>query len=316
MQEPEDPPSSAYVPDAAAVAPSANGGPDGSREGGPDGSPDDDRQAELDRLRREVRDLRGKLVAHPLISQAQGMLQERYRLPDAESAFELMKRCSQQHNMKLRSLASAVVSVPRPDEERGLWFPGRSGRTPPALRFLPGHRPDKVNRSTVLKQVLHQALSLTDASMGDLQTMEPAVGLRMEHHYGLSEEFLDFFALVEEGTPCFLAARRQVRVVSDIATDPVVGEPAREMILSVGSRTAHSIPMLSATGRTVGVFSLHLPRENQELTRAQATALEGVAAQAGRWLEWHQRTILLNALEDLHRRGTALRARPPRRPTD
>ncbi|WP_050514772.1 ANTAR domain-containing protein [Streptomyces rimosus] len=302
MQQPEDSPSADQVPDVAGVPPGA----DGARDDGPQ----DDRQAELDRLRREVRDLRGKLVAHPLVSQAQGMLQERYRLPDAQSAFDLLKHCSQQHNMKLRSLASAVVSVPRPDDERGLWFPRRSGRTPPALRFLPGHRPDKVNRSTVLKQVLHQALTITDASMGDLQTMEPAVGLRMEQHHGLTEEFLNFFALVEEGTSCFLAARRQVRVASDVATDPEVSEPAREMILSIGSRTAHSMPMLSAAGRTVGVYSLHLPRAKQELTRAQATAVDGMAVQAGRWLDWHQRTILLNALEDLHRQGTRLRARP------
>ncbi|MFH8748078.1 ANTAR domain-containing protein [Streptomyces rimosus] len=312
MQDPEDSPSSAYVPDAAAVAPSANGGPDGSR----DDSPEDGRQAELDRLRREVRDLRGKLVAHPLVSQAQGMLQERYRLPDAESAFELMKRCSQQHNLKLRALASAVVSVPRPDDDRGLWFPGRSGRMPPALRFLPGHRPDKVNRSTVLKQVLHQALSVTDTTMADLQTLEPAIGLRMEQHRGLSEEFLDHFAVVEEGTPCSLAARRRVRVVSDVTTDRTLSEPAREMILAVGSRTVHSMPMLSAAGRTVGVYSLHLPGRRQELTRAQATALDGLGAEAGRWLDWHQRTIMLDALEELHRRGTVLRGRPRRRPTD
>ncbi|GAA0463199.1 ANTAR domain-containing protein [Streptomyces olivaceiscleroticus] len=281
-----------------------------------DGEPSDARQEELDRLQREVRDLRAKVRTHPPISLAQGIVQERYRLPDAQSAFDLMKRCSQRHNLKLRVLASAVVSVPRPDDDRGLWFPGRSDRRPPALRFLPGHRPDKVNRSTVLKQVLHQALDCTGAPMGDLQTVEPPVGLRMEQHRGLSEEFLDFFAVVDEGTSCSLAARRRVRVASDVASDPAVSEPAREMILSVGSRTTHSTPMLSPAGRTVGVFSLHLPRENQDLTRAQATAMDAIAVQAGRWLDWHQRTIVLNALEDVHRYGTALRGTPIRRPTD
>ncbi|MEU7488569.1 GAF and ANTAR domain-containing protein [Streptomyces sp. NPDC042319] len=276
----------------------------------------DIRQEEVDQLRREVRDLRAKVRTHPLIAQAQGIVQERYRLPDAHSAFELMKRCAQRHNLKLRTLASAVVSVPRPDGERGLWFPGRSGRRPPALRFLPGHRPDKVNRSTVLKRVLHQARTLTDAPMGDLQTVEPSLGLRMEHHYGLSEEFLDFFAVVDEGTSCFQAAQSRARVASDVATDPAVSEPSREMIWSVGSRTTHSLPMLSTAGHTLGVFSLHLPRPNQDLTRAQATALDAIALQAGRWLDWHQHTVVLNALEDLHRHGTALRAAPPRRPSD
>ncbi|OKI02074.1 hypothetical protein A6A06_13350 [Streptomyces sp. CB02923] len=296
-----DPLSAAHAPDTAAVPRDA----DGAR---------DDGRAEIDGLRREIRDLRGKLLAHPLVSQAQGVLQERYRLPDGQAAFELLKRCSQQHNLKLRSLASAVVSVPRPDDERGLWFPGRTGRTPPPLRFLPGHRPDTVHRGTVLKQVLHQALAYTDAEMGDLQSVEPSAGLRMEHHHGLSQEFRDFFALVDaENTSCSQAARRQVRVTSDIATDPVFTEPAREMILSIGSRTAHSTPMVAASGRTVGVFSLHLPRAGQQLTRPQATALDGMAGQAGRWLEWHRHTVLMDALEDLHRRGKALRADPPER---
>ncbi|MFD7666661.1 ANTAR domain-containing protein [Streptomyces sp. NPDC059788] len=314
MHEPVDPSAAAPAPGTAAAPSDA----DGTRDTGPgNGAPEDGGQAEIDRLRREVRDLRGKLLAHPLISQAQGLLQERYRLPDAQTAFELMKRCSQQHNLKLRSLASAVVSVPRPDDERGPWFPGRAGRTPPPLPFLPGHRPDTVNRGTVLKRVLHQALVYTDAGMGDLQSAEPSTGLRMEHHHGLSREFRDFFALVDaENTTCALAARRQVSVTSDIATDPVFTEPARQMILSTGSRTAHSTPMVAASGRTVGVFSVHLPRARQTLTRSQTTALETMAAQAGRWLEWHRQTVLLNALEDLHHRGRALRADPSRRLTD
>ncbi|MGW0613126.1 hypothetical protein [Streptomyces sp. NPDC002788] len=41
---------------------------------------------ELERLRAEVRDLRARARVYPLISQTQGMLQERYGLPDAESA--------------------------------------------------------------------------------------------------------------------------------------------------------------------------------------------------------------------------------------
>ncbi|MEU2791322.1 ANTAR domain-containing protein [Streptomyces sp. NPDC007100] len=299
-------------------ADSPSAGRDEEQAAGPDGGgARDAREEELDRLRREVRDLRGKLLAHPLISHAQGILQERYLLPDAQTAFELLKRSSQRHNLKLRTLASGVVSVPRPDDERGPWFPSRKGRTPPALRFLPGHRPDKVNRSTVLKRVLHQALACTDAEMGDLQSAEPSAGLRMEHHYGLSQEFRDFFALVDaDNTSCSKAARHQERVMADIATDPVFTEPAREMILSVGSRTAHSMPMVAASGRTVGVFSLHLPRRKQALTRPQAAALDGMAAQAGRWLEWHERTVLLDALEDVHRAGTALRATRARRLPD
>ncbi|MFI1044212.1 ANTAR domain-containing protein [Streptomyces griseoruber] len=58
---------------------------------------------EVLRLRAEVRALRARGRARPLISQAQGMLQERYALPDADGAFTLMRRASQRYNVKLRT---------------------------------------------------------------------------------------------------------------------------------------------------------------------------------------------------------------------
>ncbi|WP_239110737.1 ANTAR domain-containing protein, partial [Streptomyces microflavus] len=45
----------------------------------------------------EVHDLRANLRTRPLIAQAQGILQERYGLRDAETAFDLLRDSSQQH---------------------------------------------------------------------------------------------------------------------------------------------------------------------------------------------------------------------------
>ncbi|MFJ7175834.1 hypothetical protein ACIQXA_05260 [Streptomyces massasporeus] len=44
---------------------------------------DDD--GELERLRAEVRDLRARARVRPLISQAQGIVRERYALPDGRA---------------------------------------------------------------------------------------------------------------------------------------------------------------------------------------------------------------------------------------
>ncbi|MBT2893799.1 ANTAR domain-containing protein, partial [Streptomyces sp. McG2] len=69
----------------------------------------------------EVHDLRASLRTRPLIAQAQGILQERYGLRDAETAFDLLRDSSQQHNVKLRTLASVFLSAPRP-ADGPQWF--------------------------------------------------------------------------------------------------------------------------------------------------------------------------------------------------
>lgn len=78
------------------------------------------------RLRAQVRDLRARSRAHVLIAEAQGMLRERYALPDADRAFTLMRVASQRYNVKMRTLAEVLLSAPRPDAREALWFPRRA----------------------------------------------------------------------------------------------------------------------------------------------------------------------------------------------
>ncbi|GAA1275074.1 ANTAR domain-containing protein [Streptomyces javensis] len=271
---------------------------------------------EVIRLRRETVDLRAKLRSHPLIAQAQGVLWERYRLPAEETAFTLLKRSSQAHNVRLRTLAAALLRVARPAPGSPLWFPERTRGEAPALPFLPDVRPGEAHRSTVVKRVLHRAMEVVGSDMGDLQLADPA-GLRMEQHHGLGREFIDFFSHVGEGeTACATAAARARPVVSDITTDRVFSDTAREVILATGSRTAHSIPMTGASRQVVGVFSVHVPEVRHSLTDAETAILLDLAARAGTWLEWHERTVVLDALEDLHRRAlAAARRAAPRRPS-
>ena len=56
--------------------------------------------------------------ARKIIGQAQGILMERYDV-DADTAFETLRRFSQDHNIKLRAVAEHVISKRR--------FPGRPG---------------------------------------------------------------------------------------------------------------------------------------------------------------------------------------------
>ncbi|POX42315.1 hypothetical protein C3486_06105 [Streptomyces sp. Ru73] len=258
---------------------------------------------EVERLRGKVRDLQAKVRTHPLIAQAQGVLTERYRLRDSRAAFKLLQSASQQHNVKLRTLAAAVLNAPRPGTGAARWFPDRVRTRPPRLPALPQVNEDSANRSAVISAVLHQTLQISETSMGNVQLADRySGGLRIEKHQGLNEEFLDYFDVVgEDGTSCALAARNGTRVtVTDVATDPVFSEEARYKILQAGSRAAHSTPLTTARGICLGMVSSHHERPHQLLAPAQARALDRIGDQAGRWLAWHQRTVVLDALEHLH----------------
>ncbi|WP_169746136.1 ANTAR domain-containing protein [Streptomyces violens] len=270
----------------------------------PDEKPEQELEKEIERLRSKVRDLKGKVRTHPMIAQAQGVLQERYRLRDGQAAFALLRSSSQQHNVKLRALAAAVLNAPRPKSGTARWFPDRTRTRPPKLPALPQVNGDATNRSAVISAVLHQALTVSDTPMGNVQLADRhAGGLRIEEHRGLNEEFVDYFDLVgKEGTSCALAARNVTRVtVTDVATDPVFTDEARYKILQAGSRAAHSTPLTTANGVCLGMVSTHHERPQQLLGPAQARALDRIGDQAGRWLAWHHRTIVLDALEHLHR---------------
>ncbi|NSC23126.1 ANTAR domain-containing protein [Streptomyces albus subsp. chlorinus] len=299
----------AGAPGTAGAAPARLPGP---RTGTGDGSgagarADADAGSELARLRREVRDLRAKARTHPLVSRAQGILEERYRLPDDRAAFALMEASSQRFNVRLRTLATAVVLVPRPRTPDGEWFPGRERRSPPALAFAPGLRAASANTAEVLSAVLRRSMEVAETTMGNVQLVDPVTGdLRLEKHAGLDEDFVEFFDRVgKDSTSCALAAQHGTRVtVTDVATDEVFTEPARQTILAAGSRGCHSTPLLAAPGRLEGIVSTHHPRPVRALSPAQARELDVIGTQAGQWLDWYQRTVVLDALEDLHFAGS------------
>ncbi|MFF8012696.1 ANTAR domain-containing protein [Streptomyces sp. NPDC007929] len=271
---------------------------------------------ELERLRTELRDLRARARVRPLISQAQGIVQERYALPDGESAFALMQRASQRYNIKLRTLAGVLVTAPRPDDPETLWFPRRVRAPEPELTFTRAHRSGAGSRGAVLKAVLSSTLAVVGTDMGNVQLSDPARGgLSIERHTGLTADFVDFFAHVgEEGTSCARAARDGAQItVRDVESDPVFTEPARQAILAAGSRGCHSVPLTTASGLCVGMVSAHVDRPLDPLTTAQTKALDTLGSQAGRWLAWHDRTVVLDALEHLHTLGRAGRGTSFRR---
>lgn len=251
------------------------------------------------RLRHEAR-------TSPLIARTEGILTERYRLTGAEAASGLLRTISRQHRVSVRSLATAFLAAPRPLLGRP-WFPGRRHTPPPAITFDGSIDVEATTAETLLDTVLDSALTCTDTTMGTVQLSSPAInGLVLEAQRGFSPEFRDFFAVVNDNTTVCAAARsKRTRVtVEDVASDPVFGDTARQVILSAGARSVQSSPMLDSFGHCIGIYSTHHTRPGLSYSQAQTKVLDTIAAQSGAWLDWHQQTTVLDALETLHERAS------------
>lgn len=246
-------------------------------------------------------ELRNRQLAHASVARAQDVLMERYLLTSPQAAFDLLRRTSQRMNLKLHTLADAVIRVPGPDADAELWFPGRARYSPPPLPQGVGEEGEHASHGAVLKGTLRRVLHITQAGMGNVQLAERGL-LRLEKHTGLSREFTEFFAFVDEDTTsCAQAATESRQVtVKDVAVADVLDEDSRRAILRAGSRACHSVPLAARGGPVLGVVSSHHELPLPGLTRAQLSELEAVGQQVGRWLAWHRYTRVLDALEYLH----------------
>ncbi|MFD9857699.1 GAF and ANTAR domain-containing protein [Streptomyces alboflavus] len=252
--------------------------------------------------------LRNRQLAHACVERAQDVLRGRYGLDSSRDAFDLLRRTSQQMNIKLHTLADAVIRVPGPDAGAELWFPGRARYIPPPLPGLVEPEGDRTGHGAVLKSTLRRVLHVTQTGMGNVQVLEHGM-LRLERHTGLSREFTDFFAFVQDSTTsCARAAEegRQV-TVKDVAVAEIFDEDSRRTILRAGSRGCHSVPLTGPGGAVLGMVSSHHERPLLGFTRAQLDELEAVGEQVGHWLAWHRGTRVLDALEHLHTAAAALR---------
>jgi hypothetical protein len=249
----------------------------------------------------EELDARNRHLGHAGVARAQDLLVQRYGLPGTDEAFAVLKTVSQQSNIKLHTLADAVVRTPAPDHDATLWFPGRERYSPPRLPGLLLDQGSRGSQGAVLKAVLNRVLTITQTPMGNVQLMEGG-RLHLARHTGLNKYFTDFFAFVDAPTTsCSQAAteRRQV-TVRDVATAEVFDEASRHAILQTGSRAAHSVPLVGGGGRVLGMVSSHHERPLAGFTRAQLHALHQAGTDTGRWLAWHWYTVVLDALERVH----------------
>jgi hypothetical protein len=118
----------------------------------------------------------------------------------------------------------------------------------------------------LLPRVLDGALWLMAADFGNIQLLDPVTGsLRIVTQYGFGPEFLDYFAVVDDGhAACGRAAKECVQtVIADVAADPDFA-PHRDIAAACGFRAVQSTPLADYAGHLIGVVSTHFRRPHRQ----------------------------------------------------
>ncbi|MGB9939437.1 GAF domain-containing protein [Methanosarcina sp.] len=128
------------------------------------------------------------------------------------------------------------------------------------------------NLESVLGKIVDAAIAISGADFGNIQLLDPkSSDLKIVAQRGFPQWWLDFWNKVSEGRgTCGTALERGERViVEDVEQSPVfVGTQALEIQLKAGVRAVQSTPLLSRSGRLLGMFSTHYKTPHRPDDRA------------------------------------------------
>ena len=153
--------------------------------------------------------------------------------------------------------------------------------------------------SLLLHDILDAAIEITGAQMGNIQLLEGDL-LRITAQRGFDRPFLEFFDSVHgEQAACGTALQRGERViVDDVRNSPIfAGTPALEVMLAAGARAVQSTPLVSRSGRVLGMFSTHYQHAPQQPSERALRLLDILARQAADLIEQKQGEEALRARE-------------------
>jgi PAS domain S-box-containing protein len=154
---------------------------------------------------------------------------------------------------------------------------------------------------SLMNDILDVAIEIADAEMGNIQLIDPRSGaLKIVAQRGFETDFLAFFDSVHEGVAaCGKITESGGRViVEDVATSPIfAGTSAGEVMLSAGARALQSTPLMTRSGRLIGIVSTH-NRKPHRPTERQLTLLDLLARQAADFVERSQTEDLLSHNEE------------------
>ncbi len=144
--------------------------------------------------------------------------------------------------------------------------------------------------NAVLREVLEAAIEIARADMGNIQLVDPSTGnLKIAVHRGFDPPFLRFFETVPgETTACGTAMERIL--VEDVESSSILNAKSRQAILDAGARALQTTPLITRSGKLLGMISTHFRRRHEPdesdlqmldvLARQCADLIEGDLARA------------------------------------
>ncbi|MEW6440831.1 MAG: PAS domain S-box protein [bacterium] len=117
------------------------------------------------------------------------------------------------------------------------------------------------NLEPVFQEIVEAAIAISNADFGNIQLLESkSSSLRIAVQRGFPKWWVEFWdSAFESQGACGTALNRGERViVEDVEQSPIfIGTPALEVQLKAGVRAVQSTPLVSRSGRLLGMFSTH-----------------------------------------------------------
>jgi len=113
----------------------------------------------------------------------------------------------------------------------------------------------------ILLEIVDAAISISDADFGNIQILDrTSSDLKIVAQRGFPDWWIQYWNQVSKGKgACGTALEKGERViVEDVEKSPIfIGKPALETQLKAGVRAVQSTPLISRSGKPVGMFSTH-----------------------------------------------------------
>src|SRR5262249_37494550 len=152
----------------------------------------------------------------------------------------------------------------------------------------------------ILCEIVDTAIALTGADFGNIQLVDPvSLALRIVAQRGFQQSWVDFWNNLPEGQgSCGVSLKQGERViVENVEQTPILGGATLEMLLKASVRAVQSTPLVSRSGKPLGMFSTHY-RKPQRPGEDTLRLLDLLARKAADIIEHVQGIAMLGESEE------------------